>query len=120
MSKDHGRPRNVQFVDIGGREGTPERPAWLLARDEASKSKDQGVRPLLPPEVPSHSRPALAPRLESVRPPAMSRPPSQFPPAMARAPSVAPVARASEPPAPPRRPSQIPPPGISQHPMAGN
>lgn len=120
MSKDHGRPRNVQFVDVGARERSPERPAWLTAREEGSKRADPAVRPLVPPEVPSHARPALAPRLESVRPPAMSRPPSQFPPAMARAPSVAPVAYPSEPPGPPRRPSQFPPPGGSQHPSAGN
>jgi len=119
MSKDQGRPRNVQFVDIG-REGTAPRPAWLAAREEANKAPDQAVRPLLPPEVPSHARPALAPRLESVRPPAMARPPSQFPAPMARAPSVAPAGYASEPPAPPRRPSQIPPAAGSQHPVAGN
>ena len=104
MSKDQGRPRNVQFVDIGGgREYTAARPAWLMAREEANKAPDHAVRPLLPPEVPSHARPALAPRLESVRPPAMTRPPSQFPAPMARGPSVAPAGYASEPPAPPRR-----------------
>ena len=121
MSKDQGRPRNVQFVDIGGgRENTAPRPAWLMAREEANKAPDHAVRPLLPPEVPSHARPALAPRLESVRPPAMTRPPSQFPAPMARGPSVAPAGYASEPPAPPRRPSQIPPAPGSQYPAAGN
>src|SRR5688500_9614510 len=109
MSKDHGRPRNVQFVDVGARESNAARPAWLVAREEANRAPDQAVRPLLPPEVPSHARPALAPRLESVRPPAMARPPSQFPGPMSRAPSVAPSGYASEAPAPPRRPSQLPP-----------
>ena len=118
MSKDGGRPRNVQFVDVGGREGKPERPAWLGGTEGPARAPDYPVRPLLPPEVPSHARPPLAPRLESVRPPAM-RPPSQFPGPAARSPSVAP-GYASEPPGPPRRPSQFPPAGLSQHPVAGN
>lgn len=121
MSKDNGRPRNVQFVDVSAPEAKSERPAWLQARDEAARAPDHPVRPLAPPEVPSHARPPLAPRqLESVRPPAMGRSPSQFPAPVGRSPSIMPTGFASEPPAPPRRPSQFPSAGISQHPSAGN
>jgi Flagellar assembly protein FliH len=58
------------------------------------------VSPLLHPEVPSHARPALAPLLETLRPPAASRPPSQFPAALSRPPpaSIAPPGFASVPP----------------------
>jgi hypothetical protein len=110
MSSDSARPRALQFVDVTAIDKKTEVPAWLLARaEDALLGADRPVSPLLPPEVPSHARPALAPLLESARP-AAARPPSQFPSALSRqAPaSVAPGSpgRAS---APPRSPSQLPP-----------
>jgi vacuolar-type H+-ATPase subunit E/Vma4 len=114
MSSEGARPRAIQFVDVTAIDKKRrEIPAWLLARaDDALLGADQPVSPLLPPEVPSHARPALAPLLESVRPPGGARPPSQFPPALSRsvppslAPgSIAPQGLASVPPPP----SQFPP-----------
>src|SRR4051812_48176275 len=86
MSSDGARPRNVHFVDItAARDKKRETPAWLLARtDDALATAEYPVAPLTPPEVPSHARHALAPLLESVRPPAGARPPSQFPAALSR------------------------------------
>jgi vacuolar-type H+-ATPase subunit E/Vma4 len=110
-------------VDVTAIDKKKETPAWLLARaEDARLGADHPVSPLLPPEVPSHARPALAPLLESVRAPAGSRPPSQFPAALSRhAPkSVAPGSIA---PAPqglasrPPPPSQFPP-GFSLSPPA--
>src|SRR5262245_61714657 len=101
MSKDSTRPRSVQFVDVTAHDQSPTTPAWLLPRaDEAPGSAEYPVAPLLPPEVPSHARPALAPLLESVRPPPGTRPPSQFPPALGRAApaSITPAALLSLPP----------------------
>ncbi|HTV17909.1 MAG TPA: FliH/SctL family protein [Polyangiaceae bacterium] len=125
MSSESARPRNVQFVDVTAREKkNAEAPAWLVARpDEAVVGADYAVSPLKPPEVPSHARPALAPKLESVRPPPGPRPPSQFPPAHSRpvpasAPaSITPHGLSSVPP-PPRSPSQLPSGFPSQFPSA--
>ncbi len=107
-NRDGARPRNVQFVDVTA-QSDPERNAWLRARSDEARiaAPEYAVSALLPPEVPSHARPALAPLLESVRPPAGSRPPSQFPPGFADAGSIIPPGRASAPP-PPRPPSQFP------------
>jgi hypothetical protein len=107
MSNESARPRSVQFVDVTAHDKNAGVPAWLLARaDDAPSSGEYPVSPLLPPEVPSHARPALAPLLESVRPPPGARPPSQFPPALGRSlsPSIAAVGLTSVPP-PPRMPS---------------
>lgn len=121
MSSESARPRAVQFVDVTAVEKRKEVPAWLLARAEgAVRGADHPVSPLLPPEVPSHARPALAPLLESVRPAGGARPPSQFPPALSRSvsPSMAPGSIAPAPLAPQglasvppaaRPPSQFPP-----------
>lgn len=111
-------------MDVTARDKrNPDMPAWLLARaDEALLGSDHSVSPLLPPEVQSHARPTLAPLLESLRPPAGSRPPSQFPPALGRsggsvAPgSIAPPGFGSVPPA--RPPSQYPP-GFSMSQLPG-
>jgi hypothetical protein len=86
MSSDSARPRSVQFVDVTAGGKHVETPAWLAPRadDAPPGSAEYPVAPLSPPEVPSHARPALAPLLESVRPPAGSRPPSQFPAAPTR------------------------------------
>jgi hypothetical protein len=107
MSSENARPRSVQFVDVTAQDENAGVPAWLLARaEDAPGSADYPVSPLVPPEVPSHARPALAPLLESVRPASGTRPPSQFPPALGRpAPaSIAPAGLLSVPP-PPRMPS---------------
>jgi hypothetical protein len=104
----------LQFVDITARDAkNAQPPAWLMARSEDAVVADYAVAPLEPPEVPSHARPALAPKLESVRPPAVSRPPSQYPAALSRsAPgSVAPTSLTPQGlsvPPPPRPPSQLP------------
>ncbi len=117
MSRDSVRPRNVKFVDVTARNDDDEHPAWLRAhRDEAAlDTLEYPVSPLSTPEVASHARPALAPLLESVRPPAhppsqFPRPPSQFPASLSRsAPaSVAPPAYPSRLPPPPGSPSQFP------------
>jgi hypothetical protein len=77
MSEDGPRPRNVKFVDVTAKDENRAPPAWLSGREEqALDPADYPVSPLAHPEVPSHPRPALAPLLESVRPP---RPPSQYP-----------------------------------------
>lgn len=118
MSSD-ARPRTIQFVDVTAIDKKTEVPAWLLARaEDALLGGDHPVSPLLPPEVPSHGRPALAPLLESVRPGAGARPPSQFPPGRSGSVSMAPASiapasltpqgLASVPP-PARSPSQLPP-----------
>lgn len=111
MSSESARPRAIQFVDVTTiDQKKAEIPAWLLGADDGVLDADHPVSPLLPPEVPSHARPALAPLLESVRPPpGAARPPSQFPPAPSRpAPaSLTPSGLASVPP-PPRPPSQFP------------
>jgi vacuolar-type H+-ATPase subunit E/Vma4 len=108
MSSDSARPRTLQFVDVTAIDKKPEVPAWLLARaEDALLGAERPVSPLLPPEVPSHARPALAPLLESARPAAGARPPSQFPSALSRqAPASVSPGLAS---APPRSPSQLPP-----------
>jgi vacuolar-type H+-ATPase subunit E/Vma4 len=103
-------------VDVTAIDKKSEVPAWLLARAEnAVRGADHPVSPLLPPEVPSHARPALAPLLESLRP---ARPPSQFPPALSRAMPPSPGSMAPAPlaaqgrasvAAGPRPPSQYPP-----------
>ena len=101
-------------MDVTARDKNVQPPAWLVARSDEALVADYAVAPLEPPEVPSHARPALAPKLESVRPPAGARPPSQYPAALSRpAPaSVAPTSLTphglSVPP-PPRTPSQLPP-----------
>jgi hypothetical protein len=112
MSRDGARPRSVQFVDVSSREKDTQAPAWMLARGEDAlvNPAEYPVSALLPPEVPSHARPALAPLLESLRPPP-TRSSSQFPPPLSRAPghSVAPQGYASQIPPPGRSPSQFPP-----------
>jgi Flagellar assembly protein FliH len=107
-NRDGARPRNVHFVDVSAH-SDPERNAWLRARGDDARigAAEYPVSALLPPEVPSHARPALSPRLESVRPPAGSRPPSQFPPGFSGTGSIIPPGLASVP-APPRPPSQFP------------
>lgn len=121
MSNERTRPRNVQFVDVTARSKNAEAHTWMLARAEDARigAPEYLVSPLSPPEVASHARPALSPRLESVRPPAGSRPPSQYPAALSRPPgSIAPPGLGSLPP-PPRGPSQVPPRGSpSQFPSA--
>lgn len=110
MSRESARPKTVQFVDVTALdEKKGEAPAWLRARaKDAALGGDHPVSPFKPPEVPSHARPSLAPKPESVRPPAgASRPPSQFPPAP-RPMSITPQGLASVPP-PARPPSQFPP-----------
>jgi hypothetical protein len=76
LSNDRGRPKSLRFVDVSA-EGRP--PAWLSKRQEEPFRVAPGERVdrLMPPEVPSHERPPLAPVLESVRPPPPR--PSQFP-----------------------------------------
>jgi vacuolar-type H+-ATPase subunit E/Vma4 len=123
MSSDSARPRTLQFVDVTAIDKKTEVPAWLLARaEDALLGADRPVSPLLPPEVPSHARPALAPLLESARPAAGARPPSQFPPAFSRqaSASVAPGSLTSTGLAsvPPRSPSQLPP-GFSASQLPG-
>jgi hypothetical protein len=95
-------------VDVTATGKTAETPAWLIPRADDAKlgGTDYPVAPLAPPEVPSHARPALAPLLESVRPPAGSRPPSQFPAAAART-ALGSLGLSSVPP-PPRPPSVFP------------
>jgi len=128
MSSETARPRTVHFVDVTAIDKKKgEATAWLRGReDDAVLGGEHPVSPLEPPEVPSHARPALAPLLESVRPPAgASRPPSQFPSALGRAApgsiapaSITPQGLASVPP-PPRPPSQFPPGfALSQFPSA--
>jgi hypothetical protein len=123
MSSDSARPRTLQFVDVTAIDKKAEVPAWLLARaEDALLGGDRPVSPLLPPEVPSHARPALSPLLESARPAAGPRPPSQFPPAHSRqAPaSVAPgpLGAPGLASVPPRPPSQLPP-GFSASQLPG-
>jgi hypothetical protein len=98
-------------VDVTAIDKKPEVPAWLLARaEDALLGADRPVSPLLPPEVPSHARPALAPLLESARPAGGPRPPSQFPSALSRqAPASAAPGSPGLASAPPRPPSQLPP-----------
>jgi hypothetical protein len=127
MSSESARPRAIQFVDVTAidkKKGEP--PAWLMARSDGTlRGTDHSVSPLLPPEVPSHARPALAPLLESVRPPAAPRPPSQFPPAHSGAGaaslppgSIAPGPQGFASVPPPRPPSQLPP-GLSVSQLPG-
>jgi hypothetical protein len=107
MSEDGPRPRNVKFVDVTAKEKTRAPPAWLSGREEQDPldPAEHRVSPLSPPEVPSHPRPALAPLLESVRPPPrppsqFPRPPSQFPGPNSRLPPAGVSASPSQPPAP--------------------
>jgi hypothetical protein len=112
MSNERARPRNVRFVDVTAKNDNVETPTWMRARadDRRIGAAEYPVSPLSPPEVPSHARPALSPLLESVRPPAGSRPPSQFPAALSRSPaSIAPPGFGSLPPPAARPPSQFPP-----------
>lgn len=76
MSSDRGRPKSLRFVDVSV-EGRP--PGWLTLRHDEPRpvGPAERVDRLVPPEVPSHERPALSPLLESVRPPPPR--PSQFP-----------------------------------------
>jgi flagellar assembly protein FliH len=107
-------------VDVTAQDKNAEPPAWLLARgDDAPSSAEYPVSPLVPPEVPSHARPALAPLLESVRPASGTRSPSQLPPGLGRsAPgSIAPTALLSVPP-PPRMPSMAGAAGFASQPPA--
>jgi len=116
MSSDSARPRTLQFVDVTAIDKKTEVPAWLLARaEDALFGADRPVSPLLPPEVPSHARPALSPLLESTRPAAGPRPPSQFPSALSR---QAPASVAPGSLAPQRPPSQLPP-GFSASQLPG-
>jgi hypothetical protein len=86
LSNESVRPKTVRFVDVSLTQ--PRRPAWLSTRSEdAVLGPEDRVSPLMPPEEPSHARPALAPVFDSVRPPAMPRSPSLFPSAMSRPPS---------------------------------
>ena len=76
MSSDRGRPKSLRFVDVSV-EGRP--PGWLTLRHDEPRpvGSAERVDRLVPPEVPSHERPALSPLLESVRPPPPR--PSQYP-----------------------------------------
>jgi hypothetical protein len=110
MSRDRARPRSVHFVDVSTRDKDASAPAWMLARgdDALVNPAEYPVSALSPPEVPSHARPALAPLLESLRPPP-PRPPSQFPGPLSRPPGhSAPQGYASQMPPPGRSPSQFP------------
>jgi hypothetical protein len=75
-NNDRARPKSLRFVDVTaeGRE-----PDWLSRRTDEPHRPSPGERVdrLVPPEVPSHERPALSPVLESVRPPPARS--SQFP-----------------------------------------
>lgn len=86
MSEDGPRPRNVKFVDVTAKDANRAPPAWLSGREDRDPSgpEEYPVSALSHPEVASHPRPALAPQLDSVRPPPRTpsqfpRPPSQFP-----------------------------------------
>lgn len=76
LSNDRTRPKSLRFVDVTA-EGRA--PGWLTRRNDEPHIASPGeqVNRLVPPEVPSHERPPLAPVLESVRPPAARS--SQFP-----------------------------------------
>jgi hypothetical protein len=112
LSNDRARPKSLRFVDVTV-EGRP--PGWLGLRPDEPQRLDPGERVdrLVPPEVPSHERPALAPVLESVRPPPPR--PSHFPgptsyPGAAHPASQYPAAPygSQYPSAPPGSPSQFP------------
>jgi hypothetical protein len=109
MSEDGPRPRNVHFVDVTAKDRNREPPAWLLGREEraALDPAEHAVSALVTPEVPSHARPALAPLLESVRPPSqLPGPPSQYPGQNSRPPPGAQVYPSQFPP-PPNSPTQL-------------
>jgi hypothetical protein len=76
LSNERTRPKSVRFVDVSSERRTP---GWLSQPAEQSYRAEPGERVdrLVPPEVPSHERPPLAPVLESVRPPPPR--PSQYP-----------------------------------------
>jgi hypothetical protein len=110
LSNDRARPKRLRFVDVTDA-GRP--PGWLSRRNDEPQitSPDEQVNRLVPPEVPSHERPPLAPVLESVRPPAPL--PSQFPGASYSASQYPGSPSASQfpnayPSSPPGPPSQFP------------
>ena len=112
LSDDRARPKRLRFVDVTV-EGRP--PGWLERRADEPQRVDPGERVdrLVPPEVPSHERPALAPVLESVRPPPPR--PSHYPrptpyPGTAHPTSQYPATHQGSqyPSAPPGSPSQFP------------
>jgi len=76
LSDDRARPKSLRFVDVTVEEHPP---GWLGRRSDEAHRPGPGERVdrLVPPEVPSHERPALAPVLDSVRPPPPR--PSQYP-----------------------------------------
>jgi hypothetical protein len=112
LSNDRGRPKSLRFVDVTVEERPP---GWLgLRADEPHRvGPGERVDRLVPPEVPSHERPALAPVLDSVRPPPPR--PSHFPrptpyPGTAHPGSQYPAAQfgSQYPSSPPGSPSQYP------------
>src|SRR5262245_7027108 len=76
LSNERARPKSLRFVDVSAERRTP---GWLAKRNDEPHRVGPGERVdrLVPPEVPSHERPPLAPVLDSVRPPAAR--PSQYP-----------------------------------------
>jgi hypothetical protein len=113
LSNDRGRPKSLRFVDVTA-EGRP--PGWLIRRNDEPyiAGPSEQVNRLVPPEVPTHERPPLAPVLESVRPPAPL--PSQFPGSAYAASQYPGSPSASQfpnayPSSPPGPPSQFPGPG---------
>jgi Flagellar assembly protein FliH len=76
LSNERARPKSLRFVDVSAEGRTP---GWLSKRNDEPYRTGPGERVdrLVPPEIPSHERPPLAPVLDSVRPPPPR--PSQFP-----------------------------------------
>lgn len=72
MCSDSARPRAVRFQDVTDRV-EHELPAWLSV-GENGFGLEPTMTPLHSPELPRLPRPALAPRLESLRPAASQRP----------------------------------------------
>jgi Flagellar assembly protein FliH len=110
LSNDRARPKSLRFIDVTAE---ARAPGWLSRRNEEPYRAGPGeqVDRLVPPEVPSHERPAWAPILESVRPPAAR--PSQFPSSAYPASQHPGPYRASQfpnayPSSPPGPPSQFP------------
>lgn len=77
LSKDSLHPKNVRFAEVA----QTRAPSWLeaLRGEPLCLDFDRDVAPLTPPRVPSGTKPAHAPSVESVRPPPRSSPPLASP-----------------------------------------